>query len=229
MRKVTKPIDKEAPKTLGERIEFKRTEQGISQSDLADVSNVSRNYLSMIESNKRIPNIYTLAGISKHLGVSSDYLLCLSDIPSGNADDMALEKKFNLTEKAITKIHQFNMNDVMLKTKRGYMYFFNRLLCNPNFGTALSALVSLSQLDLQPGSCVILQGINPGDLIDFDNELDLDKLADASAEIIKSGKAVQTSSGIIERHQIMLAKECMSSIIDEIANKSREVDNNGNN
>ena len=63
MRKVTKPNIDNIPNTTGGRVEYVRTRAGEKQDDLAKDLNISRNYLSMIESNVRIPNIDMLINL----------------------------------------------------------------------------------------------------------------------------------------------------------------------
>ena len=99
MRKVTQaPTEFEFGET-GERIEYHRTKKGLSQQELADMIGIKRQALGYIVGGTREPTIKILKELSRVLGISTDYLLCLSDISSGSADDMAVEKRLGLTKK----------------------------------------------------------------------------------------------------------------------------------
>lgn len=60
---------------IGERIQTLRKEKGISQEDLANEMDVSRQAVSKWESNQAIPDVDRILQISILFGVSTDYLL----------------------------------------------------------------------------------------------------------------------------------------------------------
>lgn len=60
---------------FGTRIVALRKEKGLTQSQLAQELGISRSSLSLYEIEKREPDTETLFKISKHFGVSTDYLL----------------------------------------------------------------------------------------------------------------------------------------------------------
>lgn len=60
---------------IGERIQILRKEKGISQKDLANERDVSRQAVSKWESNQAIPDVDRILQISILFGVSTDYLL----------------------------------------------------------------------------------------------------------------------------------------------------------
>ena len=72
--------------TLGERIAFERKDKGISQEELANKIYIKRELLNMIENDKRVPKIDVLVDISKNLGISTDYLLGLTDVKTTDTD-----------------------------------------------------------------------------------------------------------------------------------------------
>lgn len=61
---------------IGERIKNRRTELGMTQQELADAVNISRNSMSRIETSV-VPNmtVYTAMRIAKALGISMDFLV----------------------------------------------------------------------------------------------------------------------------------------------------------
>ena len=131
MRKVTPPKNEELPKTIGGRIMYLRKKAGQSQETVAEKIVVTRNFLNMIENNKRIPNIDALTALAKHFDVSSDYLLGLSDIPKGNADDMAIETRLGLSVKAIANI--------IKEKERGHSRYINELIGHDDFNNLVNS------------------------------------------------------------------------------------------
>lgn len=69
---------------LGEKIMYARKKAGMSQIDLADVLNVSRQSISKWETSESNPDISKLTTIAKALNVSTDWLL--------SEDDTVLDK-----------------------------------------------------------------------------------------------------------------------------------------
>ncbi len=61
---------------LGKKIKFLRNEQGITQDQLADYINVSRQSVWGYENNSVEPSLNVLVKIADVFNVSLDYLLC---------------------------------------------------------------------------------------------------------------------------------------------------------
>ena len=53
-----------------------------------------------------------MIGIAKHYDITSDFLLCISDIPVGTAEDFAIEKRLRLTTAAIRNITLCHEKDI---------------------------------------------------------------------------------------------------------------------
>ena len=100
MRKVTKMSEDITLDSTGKRIAFHRTHKGLSQQELADKLLIKRQMLNMIENGNRDPSIQVLKGLAAELEVSTDYLLGLSKIPKGSAEDKAIEERLGLTKGA---------------------------------------------------------------------------------------------------------------------------------
>ena len=83
---------------FAERLKIIRNECNLTQFDLANLLNVSRSTISMYEQGERDPDTETIIFLSKHFGVSSDWLLGLSDIrnPYSNKKNMHQNAYFNL-------------------------------------------------------------------------------------------------------------------------------------
>lgn len=61
---------------LSLRLIYLRKQKGYTQSDVAEILNISRSSLSRYEKGTRIPNIEILMQLSLLYDVSCDYLLC---------------------------------------------------------------------------------------------------------------------------------------------------------
>lgn len=72
--------------TLGDRITALRKQKGLSQTDLAKATDVSREALSKYERNEIAPSVHVAARMAETLGVTLDYLI-------GNAHELAVDKQ----------------------------------------------------------------------------------------------------------------------------------------
>ena len=81
---------------IGNRIKKLRQERELTQKELASALGVGASTIGMYETGKRSLDNEMLSNMSNYFGVSSDYLLCISDIrnPKG------------LQEKAKTKANE---------------------------------------------------------------------------------------------------------------------------
>lgn len=62
--------------SIGKNIRRFRTDKNMRQEVLAEKTDLSTNYISMIERGEKIPSLSSLIKISNALGVTSDMLLC---------------------------------------------------------------------------------------------------------------------------------------------------------
>lgn len=67
---------------LGQRIYKLRLEKNITQQNLAEILNLKKQTISMIENGQRATSLEVIYDIAKHLNVSVDYLLGLTDEPN---------------------------------------------------------------------------------------------------------------------------------------------------
>lgn len=63
------------------RLQKIRIERGFSRQEVADILEITSRAYQYYEEGKREPNYDKLVTLAKHLKVSSDYLLGLSDAP----------------------------------------------------------------------------------------------------------------------------------------------------
>ena len=86
---------------IGSRIKECREYVKETQNDIAKVLSCSRQIVSYYENGKRMPNTTDLYLLSEHFGVSTDYLLGLSDVQTTNADTKSICEATGLSEKAV--------------------------------------------------------------------------------------------------------------------------------
>jgi len=79
---------------IGSAIESVRKIKNISQKDLAERAEITQSYLSLIESDKKIPNVKTLNAISAVLDLPTPFLLLFSisenDVPNNKQESFKL-------------------------------------------------------------------------------------------------------------------------------------------
>lgn len=97
--------------SFGENIKNLRLESGKTQKEFAQMLDISKSYMSELESNKRNPSIETVNKIAKKLNVSSVYLLYgKKAVFSDNKNELESEnfnaKKF-FEEKSLIKMVTF--------------------------------------------------------------------------------------------------------------------------
>lgn len=153
--------------TLGEKIKFNRNKLNLSQEDLANKCNLSRNAIYNYENNKRTPTISTLISIAEILDISPSDLIDDIDNPTTNiyADKIemneAIKHYIDITANAdnsISKQHELDMKEQYEK------YFFK--------------LFNWKTIDLQPKEYFkFILSISPLDTVNHLTECDLDELS----------------------------------------------------
>jgi transcriptional regulator with XRE-family HTH domain len=61
--------------SLGERVRKRRQELGLTQKELAQALRVTPQHISVVEQDKRVPSLSSLANLAQELGVTIDYLV----------------------------------------------------------------------------------------------------------------------------------------------------------
>jgi len=93
-------------KTIGKKIRKYRLEINMKQEKLAELTNLSPNYIGMLERADKIPSLTTLINIANALNVTADMLLC--DVLSADceiANSRLLEKIGSLPPKDKQRIY----------------------------------------------------------------------------------------------------------------------------
>lgn len=153
--------------TLGEKIKFNRNKLNLSQEELANKCNLSRNAIYNYENNKRTPTISTLISIAEILDISPSDLIDDIDNPTTNiyADKIemneAIKHYIDITANAdnsISKQHELDMK------KQYEKYFFK--------------LFNWKTIDMQPKEYFkFILSISPLDTVNHLTECDLDELS----------------------------------------------------
>lgn len=93
---------------IGQRLKYYREQSGITQYQMAEYANLSKNYISAIERGVNTTNIQTIVAYSNKLGISVDELL-----DTGFSDSINPELKHFLKNKSDSE-QQYILN--VLKT-----------------------------------------------------------------------------------------------------------------
>lgn len=100
-------------KTIGKNIRKYRKEKDIRQDKLAEMADLSTNYIGMIERGEKVPSLETFLKICEALDVSADMLLADTNYNGYRVKDSILSDKLNtLSEDERNKIYE--IIDVMI-------------------------------------------------------------------------------------------------------------------
>lgn len=79
--------------------------KGVTITALADKLEISRQAVSQYQDGSTQPNLQSLAEIAKYFGVSTDWLLGLTDMRTPNMDVRAIANYIHLSDKAIERLN----------------------------------------------------------------------------------------------------------------------------
>ena len=111
-------------KTFGGRLRQVRINRGLRQEDIGAIVHTGKSTVSQWENNIHVPDIQTIIKIARHLNVSSDYLLGLSDIaapPETQAAHRTDDPTNELPEEARKSLEEF----------KAYIVSGNRISISP--------------------------------------------------------------------------------------------------
>lgn len=77
---------------IGKGIKFVRVASGLRQGEMANLLDISQNYLSLLENNKAEPSITLLKKISKTFGVPASFLFWEDAMPVEGKTPEVMEK-----------------------------------------------------------------------------------------------------------------------------------------
>lgn len=139
--------------TLGEKIKFNRNKLNLSQEDLANKCNLSRNAIYNYENNKRTPTISTLISIAEILDIPPSELIDDIDNPTTNiyADKIemneAIECYIDITENADNSISKQHESDIKEQYEKYFFKLFNWKTINMQPKEYFKFILSISPLD----------------------------------------------------------------------------------
>ncbi|MCL1832382.1 MAG: helix-turn-helix domain-containing protein [Oscillospiraceae bacterium] len=90
-----------------ERLKKLRNDNKLSQIEMAKQLHISNSTISSYERGDIAPSIEALKSIAKHFDVSTDYLLCLSDLPYPLSSTTELRLPENTTKEQYKAIQLF--------------------------------------------------------------------------------------------------------------------------
>lgn len=100
--------------TIGKNIKKYRLVKKLRQEDLAEQTDLSSNYIGMLERGEKIPSLETLINILNVLEISADMVLCdVLDTGYTIKNSILNDKLAKLTDKDRTRI--YDVIDVLLK------------------------------------------------------------------------------------------------------------------
>jgi transcriptional regulator with XRE-family HTH domain len=91
---------------LGKRIAQRRRELGLKQNELAEIADISNNYLSNIETGRSIPSLTTFATLCKCLKTTPDNFL-LGTIKTDNIPQHIIDNLKLCNEDSLPLINDF--------------------------------------------------------------------------------------------------------------------------
>lgn len=100
--------------SIGENIRKRRQQKKLRQEDLAELCNLSTNYIGMIERGEKLPSLETFIDILNVLEVSADEILC-GAVKTGYAvKESKLASKFENIS-AEDKMRIYEVVDVLIR------------------------------------------------------------------------------------------------------------------
>lgn len=94
---------------IGHIMKLVRTNKGLTQNEMAGLFGISQNYLSLIESNKKIPSNDKLAHFSKTLNVSKEaFRFIASEVPKELSNED--KEEFNRLQNNVFSLLLFELS-----------------------------------------------------------------------------------------------------------------------
>lgn len=153
--------------TLGEKIKFNRNKLNLSQEDLANKCNLSRNAIYNYENNKRTPTISTLISIAEILDIPPSDLIDDIDNPTTNiyADKIEMNEAVKYYIDTNMNLDNNISKQYELDMKKQYEKYFFKLF---NWKT----------INMQPKEYFkFILSISPLDMVNHLTECDLNELS----------------------------------------------------
>lgn len=140
--------------TIGEKIAKQRKEKGLTQSQLAEMINVSNKTISRWETGEGYPEISLLVPLAKALGVSTDYLL--KDASDEGAQTQSAAETAAESEGASSETQTESMREEVPKQKHGERKAERFSLYPPQFVRCFRSLTIFNKVSfVTVGLCIL--------------------------------------------------------------------------
>lgn len=111
--------------------------KNITQQTLADELGVSRQSVSYYCNGQSSPDWETIAKIARYFGVSSDYLLGLTDVPTPETDIRATADLTGLSQNSVIHLKCWKMDSKY----HGHLRILNQLFSDANFFSLIRRII----------------------------------------------------------------------------------------
>ena len=101
--------------TVGEKIQYYRKKEGLSQEDLGQKLMVSRQTISLWEMDKTVPSIDNLMRLKEIFGVSIDDILCSGEVKVENADQPLESYSFTYTKEEAKGLFKYSARSILTR------------------------------------------------------------------------------------------------------------------
>ena len=101
--------------TVGEKIQYYRKKEGLSQDDLGQKLMVSRQTISLWEMDKTVPSIDNLMRLKEIFGVSIDDILCGGEVKAENADQPLESYSFTYTKEEAKGLFKYSARSILTR------------------------------------------------------------------------------------------------------------------
>lgn len=125
-------------RTIGDRLRKLRTEKGETQQDVASAILVDRTIISLYEGNKRKPDTDKLIALANHFDVTTDFLLCQSNVKKSDTTMQAVSEYIGLSDEAILKIKS-------MKDEPEYIEIIEKLIMSKLFINELETFIHIAK------------------------------------------------------------------------------------
>lgn len=140
--------------TIGEKIAKLRKEKGLTQSQLAEMINVSNKTISRWETGEGYPEISLLVPLAKALGVSTDYLL--KDASDEDAKEQSESETATESEGASSETQTESVREETPKQKHGEKKAERFSLYPPQFVRCFRSLTIFNKISfVTVGLCIL--------------------------------------------------------------------------
>ena len=128
-------------KTLGQRLYECREKTGMKQADVARALNVQRQQISYYENESRQPDLDRLKELARLYGVSTDFLLGMTDVSSSDLEIKEVCNYTGLSENAVKILHKHSTVSKEIGNDLERIVLYNKELVDPELLRAVNLII----------------------------------------------------------------------------------------